>query len=1113
MASLSNINGIFDVHSTGAIQFNGNHGTAGQILKSNGNAAPTWVAASTVIGGPYLPLTGGTLSGATATATGISFTVGGALGLPGTAAQYVTGTGALATFPAIPQGDITAVIAGTDLSGGGTSGSVTLNNTSTLATVTGRGASTGTSTTFGSTGVNTKLRVVDTTYYTSPTYSWTNSAIQTTSIEIIDATSDNANVCATLVMHNYGDGGVKFRMGNTGDKTLYLSSGQSAGAGNPTDDNSGTYFDEMKINNAVVYHTGNLPSGSGVTSVATGSGLTGGTITTTGTLSLDRPNSALGAVLATYGTTAGSAGRIRCTAPFNTNSGKMFSIEITLYSSYTQHNYVVSAYMYSSTNQWYSPKAIYTTTGTATPDIYVGRDANGKAYISIANASYTGVIVHNMTRGYQTSLADTYDPWTIAVNSGNENSVSVATSQVWTTANHTPGNYLPLAGGTMSGLLQINTSASSAGSQLKIYATGAHQYPQIYSNGGWEAMWNYKNNAAEWYVGLRTSSQLLGTTGFHFYNTTSGQTVGGWDISGNSYSIASSRAPVFYDSNNTAFYGDFGSGSQQQYTQNISGTSGNYGSQLIVGQTSIALPYSLQDGNVRPIIAATGQYPCFHLNHTVTSNANHGPTIQFTYNGLSGRQWLIGGGGTGEDMQIGYSDTALGNSNYNPHNGISGYSGVTYMMCKNNGRIGLGAAGDWGAYGGGYPGYAIDTRGTLYNNTDVRAPIFYDSNNTAYYVNPADYSQFSNIYYNQWLRSNASISKGLYWESASPGNGWHMYPASRADMRFRTGAGNGGIVGTISDETARGYIHWTTSNEIGFLNSGRSWSLRVDNSGNTFATSSHRAPIFYDSNNTGYYVDPASTSNLNALQFNYTQHGSANNIRMGNSTTMNAISSGTNNAAFGVEALGGCSTGSRNFAYGYAALYSLSSGGSNIAMGDATGYNVTSGSNNLLFGQNAGRTGYQSPQSIAGVTSGSNQIHMGNESHSTARIQISWTVNSDSRDKTDITPIDVGLDFVKDLNPVTFRWDKRSDYEDRVPTGQNKLEELTLGFLAQEVEEVEKSYGYNVANKTNLVVDRDVDQDHFGITYEKMIPILTKAIQEQQVIIDDLKSRIEKLEL
>ena len=91
MASLSNINGLFDVHSTGAILFSTSHGLTGQILRSNGDAAPTWVAASTVIGGPYLPLAGGTLTGATATATGISFTVGGNLFVTGTS----TLTGAL----------------------------------------------------------------------------------------------------------------------------------------------------------------------------------------------------------------------------------------------------------------------------------------------------------------------------------------------------------------------------------------------------------------------------------------------------------------------------------------------------------------------------------------------------------------------------------------------------------------------------------------------------------------------------------------------------------------------------------------------------------------------------------------------------------------------------------------------------------------------------------------------------------------------------------------------------------------------------------------------------------------------------------------------------------
>jgi len=86
MAILSNINDKFAVDSTGAIQFNGQAGTSGYVLKSNGNAAPTWVDASTVIGGPYLPLSGGTLTGATATASGISFTVGGVLN--GTSATF-----------------------------------------------------------------------------------------------------------------------------------------------------------------------------------------------------------------------------------------------------------------------------------------------------------------------------------------------------------------------------------------------------------------------------------------------------------------------------------------------------------------------------------------------------------------------------------------------------------------------------------------------------------------------------------------------------------------------------------------------------------------------------------------------------------------------------------------------------------------------------------------------------------------------------------------------------------------------------------------------------------------------------------------------------------------
>jgi hypothetical protein len=101
---------------------------------------------------------------------------------------------------------------------------------------------------------------------------------------------------------------------------------------------------------------------------------------------------------------------------------------------------------------------------------------------------------------------------------------------------------------------------------------------------------------------------------------------------------------------------------------------------------------------------------------------------------------------------------------------------------------------------------------------------------------------------------------GIHW----PNNGWHIYPINASDMYIRSGASDCSLKFT-KNGTSGSYVHCSADNDIGFLTTGRSWSLRVDNSGNAFATSSFRAPIFYDSDDTGYYVDPNGTSNLSRV--------------------------------------------------------------------------------------------------------------------------------------------------------------------------------------------------------------------------------------------------------
>ena len=237
------------------------------------------------------------------------------------------------------------------------------------------------------------------------------------------------------------------------------------------------------------------------------------------------------------------------------------------------------------------------------------------------------------------------------------------------------------------------------------------------------------------------------------------------------------------------------------------------------------------------------------------------------------------------------------------------------------------------------------------------------------------------------------------------------------------------------------------------------------------------------------------------------------------------VTTGKVNTFIGTAVGPACTIGTHNTGVGGgeigvspAALDGVTEGDNNSALGHSAGSSITTGSNNLMLGHDAGVTG--SPG--GNITTASNEIGLGDENISAANIQVDWTVASDQRDKTDFTALDLGLDFVKALAPVTYKWDKRSKYGDKTaddydlnaqtPDGTHKEDWLDIGFKAQEVQALEEAAGYTTAAKKNLTVSTSGDGKQMGLQYSKFVPILVKAIQEQNALIEALTARVATLE-
>jgi hypothetical protein len=184
-------------------------------------------------------------------------------------------------------------------------------------------------------------------------------------------------------------------------------------------------------------------------------------------------------------------------------------------------------------------------------------------------------------------------------------------------------------------------------------------------------------------------------------------------------------------------------------------------------------------------------------------------------------------------------------------------------------------------------------------------------------------------------------------------------------------------------------------------------------------------------------------------------------------------------------------TVSCNVYVGFCAGYARASGSKCNTVVGATANSVSSpsGCNNTLLGFNAQTS----------TAASSNQIVLGNANNTIIRAQvITITALSDARDKKDVAPLSTGLDFIKDLKPVTFKWDHR----DPEVTARRGFPDI--GFIAQDLLETELKHG--TKNQTQLVHDANPDQ--LEASYGRLIPVLVKAIQDLSAEVDRLKAKL-----
>jgi hypothetical protein len=177
-----------------------------------------------------------------------------------------------------------------------------------------------------------------------------------------------------------------------------------------------------------------------------------------------------------------------------------------------------------------------------------------------------------------------------------------------------------------------------------------------------------------------------------------------------------------------------------------------------------------------------------------------------------------------------------------------GYGTTQFGLFNNLGDVNVFGAGN----------INLITNGAVTSNTSFRAPIFYDSNDTSYYLDPATTSNLQNV---QMFGSLNMISGAPFFISSSTG------AFQRVDGRNDGSDARSHWYGVTNTGATSNFRHAWYDGSAYFNITATGGQIYFERGGGATinANGDFRAPIFYDSNDTSYYLDPNSTSVLNAI--------------------------------------------------------------------------------------------------------------------------------------------------------------------------------------------------------------------------------------------------------